>query len=40
MEKIRDMGEGVYEMREVKRSINDKGIVNRNLIIGIGILGA
>ena len=40
MEKIREMGEGVYEMREVTWSRNDKGIVNGNLITGIEILGA
>ena len=34
------MREGSYEMREVTGSGNDNGIVNGNLITGIGIFGS
>ena len=37
---FREMREWFYEMREVTGSRNDKGIVNGNLIIVLGILGA
>ena len=40
MRKFKEIGEGVYEMTEVTGSRNDKGIVNRNLITGLGIWGA
>ena len=37
MEKIREMGEGIIELREVTRSGNFVGFRNRNFITGMGI---
>ena len=37
MEKIREMGEGIIELREVTGSGNVVGFGNRNFIIGMGI---
>ena len=37
MEKIREMGEGVIELREMTGSGNFVGFRNRNFITGMGI---
>ena len=37
MEKIREMGEGIVELREVIGSRNFLGFLNMNFIIGMGI---
>ena len=37
MEKVREMGEGIIELRKVTRSRNVVGFWNRNFITGMGI---